>query len=102
MAQIYSECLIWRRFGNWYFVSILMVLILLTKKDCLSMWMNFRPIGHCNISNKALTKLMVLRLYTFLPCIISTSYSGFVLGWVLYDNIMLVQQLIHDINRYAR
>ncbi|KAK9186911.1 hypothetical protein WN944_018300 [Citrus x changshan-huyou] len=78
------------------------LLILLPKKDSPSTWADFRLISLCNVSNKVLTKLLVLQLFDLLPRIISPSHSGFVPGWVLHDNVLLVQELVHDINRRTR
>lgn len=66
------------------------LLILLPKKDFPATWADFRLISLCNVSNKVLTKLLVLRLSALLPRIISPSQSGFVLGRVLHDNVLLV------------
>ena len=49
------------------------LLILLPKKDSLATWADFRPISLYNVSNKMLTKLLVLRLSALLPRIISPS-----------------------------
>ena len=72
------------------------------KKSSPTSWVNFRPISLCNMSNKVLTKLLVLRLAPLLPNIISLTYSGFVLGRVIHDNMLLVQELVHDLNRHAQ
>ena len=53
------------------FQSIL--LILLPKKDSAATWADFRPVSLCSVSKKVLTKLLVLRLFGLLPCIISPS-----------------------------
>lgn len=44
-----------------------------------------------------LTKLLVLRLSVLLPHLICLTQSGFVPGWVLHDNVLWVQELVHDI-----
>lgn len=54
------------------------------------------------MSNKVLTKLLVQRLSPLLPRIISPTQSGFVSGWVIHDNVLLVQELVHDLNRHTR
>lgn len=50
----------------------------------------------------ALIKMLVLRLSALLSRIISPSQSGFVPVRVLHDNVLLVQELVHDINRRTR
>ncbi|KAH9750075.1 reverse transcriptase domain-containing protein [Citrus sinensis] len=77
-------------------------LILLPKKESPSSWIDFRPISLCNVSNKVITKLLVQRLSPILPRIISPSQSGFVPGRVIHDNVLLVQELAHDLNRRTR
>lgn len=49
-----------------------------------------------------MTKLLVLRLSALLFRIISSSQSGFVSDQMLHDNVLLVQELVHDINRRTR
>lgn len=49
-----------------------------------------------------MTKLLVLRLVALLPHIISPTQSGFVPGRVIYYNVLLVQELVHDLNRRTR
>ncbi|KAK9208708.1 hypothetical protein WN944_001068 [Citrus x changshan-huyou] len=46
--------------------------------------------------------MLVLRLSALLSRIISPSQSGFVPVRVLHDNVLLVQELVHDINRRTR
>ena len=43
-----------------------------------------------------------MRLAPLLPHIVSLTHSGFVLGQVIHDNFLLVQELVHDLNRRAR
>lgn len=49
------------------------LLVLLPKKDSPSSWVHFRLISLCNVSNKVITKLLVSRLASLLPRIISSS-----------------------------
>lgn len=60
-----------------------------------SFWADFWPISLCNISNKILTKLLVLHLALLLPHIISPFQIGFVFGRVIHDdNVLLVKKLL--------
>ena len=54
------------------------------------------------MSNKVLIKLLVQRLSRLLPHIISPTHSGFAPGRVIHDNVLLVQELVHDLNRHTR
>lgn len=40
-----------------------------------------------------------MRFLPILPRIISPSRSGFVLGRIIHDNVLLVQELVHDLNK---
>lgn len=54
------------------------------------------------MSNEVLTKFVILRLALLLPHIISHFQSGFVPSKVIHDNVLLVQKLVHDLNRHTR
>ncbi|KAL0293793.1 UNVERIFIED_CONTAM: hypothetical protein Sangu_3231000, partial [Sesamum angustifolium] len=60
-------------------------------------WSEYRSISLCNVTNKICTKLMTIRLGHVLPKVISLSQSGFVLGRLLSDNVILAQELIHSL-----
>lgn len=70
------------------------LLMLLPKKTPSVSWSKFKPISLCNMSNKVITKLLVLRLTPLLSRIISPTHSDFVTGRVIYDNILLIQELV--------
>ena len=76
--------------------------MLLPKKASPSSWGDFCPISLCNVSNKVITKVLVSRLSGILPKLISPSQSGFVPGKLIHDNILLAQELVHDLNRRTR
>ena len=56
----------------------------------------FRPISMCNIGYKIITKIMATRLKHILPFIIPENQGGFVKGRKIWDNIILVQDVIHS------
>ncbi|KAL6569244.1 hypothetical protein OROMI_013758 [Orobanche minor] len=68
------------------------------KKPLPSCWSDYRPISLCNVTNKIMSKILNARLASVLPLIISPNQSGFVQGWVISDNILLAQELIHDLH----
>ncbi|KAL0370672.1 UNVERIFIED_CONTAM: hypothetical protein Sangu_0385300 [Sesamum angustifolium] len=59
-------------------------------------WSECRPISLCIVTNKICTKLMTIRLGRILPKVLSLLQSGFVLGRLLSDNVLLAQELIHS------
>lgn len=78
------------------------LLVLLPNKASHTSWVDFYPISLCNVSKKVITKLLVQRLSPIMPRIISPTQSDFVPGWVVHDNVLLVQELVHDLNRHTR
>ncbi|PKU73053.1 Putative ribonuclease H protein [Dendrobium catenatum] len=62
------------------------------------MWNDFRPISLCSFFNKLISKILATRLIEILPRIISVNQTGFVKGRIIFDNILLVQEMTHDIN----
>ncbi|KAL0373223.1 UNVERIFIED_CONTAM: hypothetical protein Scaly_1003900 [Sesamum calycinum] len=60
-------------------------------------WNEYRPISLCSVANKICTKLMTLKLGRILPKVLSISWSGFVPGRLLSDNVLLAQELIHSL-----
>lgn len=63
---------------------------------CLS---NFRPISLCNVIYKIITKLFANRLKPMLNLLVSETQSSFVTGRNIYDNILIVQEVIHSMKR---
>lgn len=72
-------------------------LVLLPKVDHPNRFSNFRPISLSNFTNKIISKLLCLILATILPHLISNNQSGFVKGRSISKNIMLAQEITHDI-----
>lgn len=48
------------------------------------------------------TKLLVLRLSTLISRIFSSFQSDFIPDRVIYDNVLLVQKFVHDLNHHSR
>ncbi|XP_073151847.1 uncharacterized protein [Henckelia pumila] len=65
-------------------------------------WMDFCPIILCNFPNKIISKLLYSRLRSVVGGLISQSQSGFVPGRMIFDNILLTQELTHSLNLPAR
>ncbi|XP_055835240.1 uncharacterized protein LOC129903721 [Solanum dulcamara] len=59
----------------------------------------FRPISLSNFTNKIISKLLCLRLAPTLPTLISPNQSGFVKNRSISENIMLAQEIIHQIKK---
>ncbi|KAL0411073.1 UNVERIFIED_CONTAM: hypothetical protein Slati_3697000 [Sesamum latifolium] len=70
---------------------------LIPKTDSPASWSEYRRISLCNVTNKICTKLMTIRLGRVLPKVLSLYQSGFVPGWLLRDNVLLAQELIHSL-----
>ncbi|KAI0510194.1 hypothetical protein KFK09_010794 [Dendrobium nobile] len=73
-------------------------IVLIPKKDLTNDWNDFRPISLCSFFNKLVSKIISSRLVNILPRIISHNQTGFVKGRSILDNILLTQEIAHDIN----
>lgn len=59
----------------------------------------FMPINHRNFTSKIVLKLLSNRLSPILPNLISHNQSRFVNGRSISENIMLAQEIIHQIKK---
>ena len=57
---------------------------------------NYRPINLCNTIYKVVTKIIVVRIRSFLADLVSPLQSAFVPGRKGVDNAIIVQELIHS------
>ncbi|KAK6791450.1 hypothetical protein RDI58_010531 [Solanum bulbocastanum] len=76
-------------------------LVLLPKVQHPNKLSEFRPISLSNFTNKIISKILSLRLTPILPNLISPNQSGFMKGRSITENIMLAQEIIHQIKRPA-
>ncbi|XP_055800325.1 uncharacterized protein LOC129869710 [Solanum dulcamara] len=74
-------------------------LVLLPKVEHPNRLSEFRPISLSNFISKIISKLLSSRLAPILPHLISDNQSGFVQGRSIYENIMLAQEIMHNINK---
>lgn len=74
-------------------------LVLLPKTGNPSRLCEFRPISLSNFVNKVISKLLCLRLAPIFPDLISPNQTGFVKGRSILENIMLAQEIIHQIKK---
>ncbi|PKU87700.1 Putative ribonuclease H protein [Dendrobium catenatum] len=73
-------------------------IVLIPKIDGPNHWHDFRPISLCTFLNKLNSKIIANRLINILPRIISLNQTGYVKGRSIFDNILLAQEITHDIN----
>ncbi|XP_069154435.1 uncharacterized protein [Solanum lycopersicum] len=74
-------------------------IVLLPKVNNPNKLTEFRLISLSNFTSKIISKLVSNRLSPILPSLISTNQSGFVKGRSISENIMLAQEIIHQIKK---
>ncbi|XP_047943001.1 uncharacterized protein LOC125189814 [Salvia hispanica] len=74
-------------------------IVLIPKKALPETWADYHPISFCNVSNKIITKILTARTTPLLPLVISPNQSGFVKGQLLNDNVLLAQEMFHELYR---
>ncbi|KAH0773047.1 hypothetical protein KY290_010184 [Solanum tuberosum] len=74
-------------------------LVLIPKVDNPQEFTDFRPISLSNFISKIISKLLNNRLSKIMNKIISPNQSGFLKGRSISDNVMLTQELVHNLNR---
>uniref|UniRef100_A0A803PE25 Reverse transcriptase domain-containing protein n=1 Tax=Cannabis sativa TaxID=3483 RepID=A0A803PE25_CANSA len=71
---------------------------LIPKKKHAHTLKDFRPISLCSTFYKVISKVLASRLKVVLDKIISPFQSAFVSGRVIFDNILIAQEVVHAIN----
>ncbi|XP_049348952.1 uncharacterized protein LOC125813502 [Solanum verrucosum] len=74
-------------------------IVLLPKVNNPNKLSEFRPISLSNFTSKIISKLVSSRLGPILPNLVSLNQSGFVKGRSISENIMLAQEIIHQIKK---
>lgn len=72
-------------------------LVLLPKVEIPQTFLDFRPISLSNVIQKIISKIVNNRLTLILPNIISLNQSGFIKGRSIGENVLLAQEIIHEI-----
>lgn len=71
-------------------------LVMIHKKRKLSIPLDFCPISLCNVIYKLVSKMMVIRLKPYMPIHVSKSHCAFVLGRLIFDNVVIAREIAHS------
>lgn len=72
-------------------------LVLIPKVDNPATFAEYRPISLSNFTNKIISKVVSIRVNTLLNELVSQNQSGFVKGRLIFENVLLAQEIIHNI-----
>ncbi|XP_015159297.1 uncharacterized protein [Solanum tuberosum] len=72
-------------------------LALIPKKKDITTFSDMRPVSLSNFTSKVFSRIIHERLVKFLPTLISPQQSGLVKGRSIVENVLLVQEIVHDI-----
>ncbi|XP_057745064.1 uncharacterized protein LOC130962924 [Arachis stenosperma] len=78
------------------------IVVLIPKVKDLEELNQLRLISCCNFIYKIITMVIVLRLKGLLEDIVSPTQSAFVGGRLIQDNVVIVQEVYHSLNRKGR
>ncbi|PKU64858.1 hypothetical protein MA16_Dca019935 [Dendrobium catenatum] len=73
-------------------------IVLIPKEENTTYWNEFILISLCTFFNILVAKINASRISFILPKIISINQTEFVKGRSIFDNILLAQDMVHDLN----
>lgn len=65
----------------------------------LASFSDLRPISLSNFTNKIISKIISRSLNPLLPRLISVNQSDFIFGRLITENVMLAQEIVHNISK---
>ncbi|XP_060183174.1 uncharacterized protein LOC132613143 [Lycium barbarum] len=77
-------------------------LALIPKVESPSTFQEFRPISLSNFTNNIISKLVAKRLSPLLSKLVSENQSGFISRRLITENVMLAQEIVHDIGKHNK